>query len=73
MSDIGLIAQAIAGIAKVVGNWQVSKERNRLLYRIEASTEYIFVDEKSGEYSEIDEKKQKKYKLHFRKRVFDAS
>jgi len=73
MASIGIIAQAVTEIAKVVGNWQVSKDRNRLLYRIEAGTQYIFIDEGSGEYSEIDEKKKKKLKLHFRRRVFDAS
>ena len=72
-SEIGLWAQAVAEVAKVVGNWQVSKERNRLLYRLEASTDYVFVDEKSGEYKDIDEKKQKKLKAHFRKRIFDSS
>ena len=72
-SDIGLIAQATAEIAKIIGNWQVSKERNRLMYRIEASTNYVFVDEKTGEYADIDDKKEKKLKLHFRKRIFDSS
>ena len=71
--EVGLWAQAVAEVAKVVGNWQVSKERNRLLYRIEASTNYVFVDEKSGEYKDLDEKKQKKLKKHFRKRIFDSS
>lgn len=72
-ADVGLVAQAVAKIAEVVGNWQVSKERNRLLYRIEASTNYVFVDEKVGEYKDIDDKRQKKLKLHFRKRIFDSS
>lgn len=66
-------AKAVAEVAKVVGNWQVSKERNRLMYRIEAGTKYVFVDEKTGEYTDINEKKQKKLKLHFRKRIFDSS
>ena len=72
-SSVGLVAQAVAGIAKVVGNWQVSKERDRLLYRLEASTNYVFVDEKTGEHSKVDDNRQRKLKLHFRKRIFDSS
>jgi len=66
-------AKAVAEVAKVVGNWQVSKERNRLMYRIEAATKYVFVDEKSGEFLDINDKRQKKLKKHFRKRIFDSS
>lgn len=73
MSDIGLIAKAVAEIAKIVGNWQVSTDRRRLMYRLEAAQEYIFVDEKGGKYKEVSEKKQEKLKLHFRKRVFDSN
>lgn len=73
MADIGLIAKAVAEIAKVVGNWQVSKDRNRLLYRIEAAMKYVFVKEKTGEFKDIDDKKQEKLLLHFRKRVFDEN
>lgn len=73
MASVGMIAKAIAEVAKVVGNWQVSKDRNRLLYRIEAAVNYVFILEKVGEYSEIDDKRQKKLLKHFRKRIFDSN
>ena len=73
MAQISLIAKAVAEIAKVVGNWQVSKNRNRLLYRIEAAIKYVFVSERFGEYENIDEKRQAKLLKHFRRRIFDAS
>ena len=47
------------------------KKEKRNQYRLEAATQYVFVTEKSGEYSGIDEEKQKKLQLHFRKRLFD--
>ena len=72
-SDVGLWAQFGTELAKVIGNWQNSKDRDRLLYRIEAATNYVFVDEKTGDYQTIDAKRQKKLKLHFRKRIFDSS
>ena len=72
-SDVGLIAQAVAEIAKIVGNWQVSRDRNRLMYQIEAAQNYVFVNNKEGEYKDISDDKQKKLLLHFRKRVFDSN
>ena len=45
----------------------------RLRYRIEAAMQYVFVDEKVGEYADFNEAKRQKYKRHFRKRIFDAS
>lgn len=73
MSDVGLIAQAIAEIAKVVGNWQVSSERKRLNYRLEAAENYVFVNEKSGQYNGISDKKKDQLLYHFRKRIFDSN
>ncbi len=49
------------------------KQHKRLMYRIEAAMHYIFVDEKTGEYDDIDDEKRDKLKEHFRKRVFDVS
>ena len=66
-------AKLVTEIAKVVGNWQVSKERNRLQYRIEAAQNYVFVNEKSGEYKDIADAKADKLLLHFRKRIFDSN
>lgn len=48
------------------------KKIKRLEYRIEAAMNYIFVIEKSGQYSNINEDKQKAFLLHFRKRIFDS-
>ena len=73
MAQINLILKAVAELAKVVGNWQNSKDRNRLLYRIEAATQYVFVSEKFGKYKKIDDKRQKKLRKHFKKRIFDIS
>ena len=73
MSDVGIIAKFLTEVAKVVGNWQVSKEKNRLMYRIESAMEYVFVSERAGEYKDISDKKQQSLLLHFRKRIFDAS
>ncbi len=73
MVQVNLILKAVTEIAKVVGNWQNSKDRNRLLYRIEAATQYIFVSEKFGKYKKLDDKRQRKLLLHFRRRIFDSN
>lgn len=70
MSDVGLIAQAVAEIAKVVGNWQVSAERKKLQAAVEAAEKYIMVNEKVGEFENITEKKQKQLLAHYRHRFF---
>lgn len=70
MSDVGLVAQAIAEIAKVIGNWQVSSERRKLKSAIDAAENYIFVSERQGKYEKITDKRQKKLLLHFNKRFF---
>ena len=70
MPTIGPIAQAIAEVAKVVGQWMNSSGRRRIMAALEAAERYIFVNEKEGEYSDISEEKQKKYLAHFRKRFF---
>ena len=73
MAQVNLILKAVTEIAKVVGNWQNSKDRNRLLYRIEAAMQYVFVSEKFGKYKKLDDKRQRKLLQHFRKKIFDAS
>ena len=40
---------------------------------IEAGEKYIFVDEKSGSFKEIDEDRRRKLKNHYRKRFFHYS
>ena len=73
VSLITSIANAVAEGSKVYYTILASKEVNRLKYRLEASMKYVFVDEKTGEFADADEKEIKKLKLHFRKRIFDAS
>lgn len=58
---------------KVVDPQQYNiKRMKRMAYRVEAAMEYIHADECVGKYSGYDEGKIKKYKLHWRKRVFDV-
>jgi len=70
MSDVGLVAKAVAEIAKVVGNWQVSAERRRMQKAIATAEEYIFVNEGAGEYENIPLAKKGKLLRHFCKRFF---
>jgi hypothetical protein len=67
---VGPIAQAIAEVAKVIGNWQVSSERRRMRAALDSAEKYIFVNEKSGQFAELTEPKQKQLLAHFRKRFF---
>lgn len=66
MSDVGLIAKAIAEIAKVIGNWQVSADRRKMQAAIEAGEKYI----QSNEDTTIPEDRRKKLLLHYKKRFF---
>ena len=70
MSNIGLIAGAVAEVAKVIGNWQVSRERNKMKSAIDAGEKYIFVNERQGEFEDITDKRKNQLLLHFRKRFF---
>ena len=65
-SDVGLIAQAVAEVAKVVGNWQVSADRRKMQAAIEAGEKYI----QSNEDSSFEGKKKKKLLKHYKKRFF---
>lgn len=67
------IAGSIKEGFKVIGQYLAGKEIARLRYQLESAQEYIFVDEKSGEYVGITPERQKELKLHFRKRVFDSA
>ena len=73
LGTVEQIAKAITEVFKLLGQYLSGKKVARLEYQIEAAQEYIFVDEKSGEYKDIDDKRQAQLKLHFRKRVFDSS
>jgi hypothetical protein len=48
------------------------KKEKHYLYQIESAMQYVFVDERSGKYTDTDEDKAKKLKTHFRKRIFDV-
>ena len=67
------IAGAIAGVAKVIGNWQVSRERRKMQSAIDSGEKYIFVNERQGEYENITIKRQNKLLLHFRKKFFSCN
>lgn len=61
-------------VDKILGifqDWQKNRPMNKLRYRIEAAIEYVRLDEKSGEYKDYSDDKIKKYKEHYRKRIYD--
>ena len=70
MSDVGLIAQATAEIAKIIGNWQVSREKRVMRAALDSAERYIFANEKEGEYAGITDERKSQLLLHFRKRFF---
>ena len=70
MAAIGPIAQAIAEVARVIGNWQVSTKRRRMQAALDSAERYIFVNNKEGEYAGITDERKSQLLLHFRKRFF---
>jgi hypothetical protein len=69
-SDVGLIAQAVTEIAKIVGEWRASSDRRRMQACIEAAEKYIRISECEGEYENLPTTKRVKYLQHYRKRFF---
>ena len=67
------ISGAFKEIAGLLREIVSTKETRRLRYRVESAMQYIFVDEKSGEYAKITDKAREKLKVHFRRRVFDSN
>jgi len=67
------ISQAVKEVTSLTRELVSSAEVRRLRYRVEAAVNYIFVDEKSGEYANIRDKERDGLKRHFRKRVFDEA
>jgi hypothetical protein len=67
------ISGAFKEVAGLIREFVSTADVRRLRYRVEAATQYVFVDEGSGEYAKISEDAKKKLKLHFRKRIFDES
>jgi hypothetical protein len=70
MPTVGPIAQAVAEVAKVIGQWMASADRRKLEAAKDAAEKYIFVNEKAGEFAKIGEEEKKNLLLHFRKRFF---
>lgn len=64
------IASAIAEGFKILAQVLKGRERARMEAAIQAGEQYIFVDEKSGKYQDISDDRQKKLKVHYRKRFF---
>lgn len=45
----------------------------RMKYRLDAAMQYVFCVEKAGRYADFPDKLIEKYKLHWRKRIFDEA
>jgi len=70
MSPVAPIAQAIAEGFKLLKTILDTAEVRKMHAAIEAAEKYIQVNTKTGQYEEIDDKKQKDYLIHFSKRFF---
>lgn len=66
------IAKAIEKVADLIAQVLSGSVVRRLNYRLEAAQNYIFVNEKTGQYKELADNKRDEYLMHFRKRVFDS-
>lgn len=49
------------------------KKMKRMAYQLEAAQNYIFVDEGSGEFQDLDLVRKMKLKKHYRKQAFDSA
>lgn len=70
---ITAFSEAIKEVAGLIRELVAGKEVARLKYRAESGMNYVFVDEKIGQYDGISDEEQAKKKLHFRKRIFDEN
>lgn len=70
LEPITAIANAIAECSKVIGQWLASADRRKLEASKDAGEKYIFVSEKSGEFKDITEAKQKELLLYYRRKFF---
>jgi len=66
MGTVGPVAQAVAEIAKVIGQWMSSADRRKMQVAIEAGEKYI----QTNEDKSLKEENRKKLLLHYRKRFF---
>lgn len=67
---IKAIAQAVAQGSKLWNTWLKSRDKRRMEAALEAGEQYIFVNEKVGEYEGISDERQKKLLVHYSKRYF---
>jgi hypothetical protein len=67
------LAEAVKEVTKLTAQILSGKEVARLKYRCEAATQYVFVDEKVGQFAKLSDDGVEKMKLHFRKRIFDEN
>ena len=70
MIAITAVAQAISEGAKLWNTWLKSFERRRFKAAIEAAEKYIFVNQKSGEFKDIDDSRKKKLLSHYSRKFF---
>lgn len=71
LDQVSSIAQAIDKVAGLIAQILSGAAFRKMQYRVEAAQNYVFVDEKAGQYKDLTPEKQKGLKLHFRKRIFD--
>lgn len=73
MKTVDAIAKAIAEIAKVIGNWQVSRDKRRMQACIDIAEKYIQTNEGNGEFKDISEERRKQLLSYYRKRFFNLN
>lgn len=71
LSLVTALSEAIREVAGLVRELVAGAQVRRLKYQVEAARNYIFVEERQGQYKEITELRRQEYLVHFRKRVFD--
>ena len=64
------IANAIGECSKTLGIWFASAEKRKLEVAKDAGEKYIFVSEKSGEFKDISDAKQKELLIYYRRKFF---
>jgi len=64
------IADAVREVARVIGNWQVSRDKRRMRACIEAGEKYIQINEKFGQFANISQSRQKNLLRYYRKKFF---
>lgn len=74
MGLINSVGNIFSGIGKIFDKFRTPEQKiiAKLEYRIEAAMSYIHCDEGIGQFKDFDSAKKAKYKLHYRKRVFDV-